>query len=271
MSRFGGYEDQPFVAEFYDFDPVYAARPDVKFYLDLARSAGGKVLELGCGTGRILIPTAAAGCEIVGLDISAHMLARCRKNLRKQPREVRSRVRLVRANMSRFDLKETFRLVTVPFRPFQHLISVEEQLACLRCVRRHLAADGKFVLDLFQTDVRRTYDPIYTKESEGFPEIKLPDGRKIKQTTRVVAFHRAEQYNDIEITHYVTHPDGRKERLVQAFPFRHFFRYEVEHLLARCGLEAVQSFGNYDRSPLKDDSPEMIFVARKCQDREDAQ
>jgi len=78
MSRFGGYEDQAFVAEFYDFDPIYAVRPDVEFYVDLARSAGGTVLELGCGTGRILIPTAAAGCEIVGLDISEYMLAKCR-------------------------------------------------------------------------------------------------------------------------------------------------------------------------------------------------
>ena len=53
----------------------------------------------------------------------------------------------------------------------------------------------------------------------------------------------------------------RTERMVQAFPFRYFFRYEVEHLLARAGFEITDIFGNFDKSPLTDDSPEMIFVA----------
>jgi hypothetical protein len=68
----------------------------------------------------------------------------------------------------------------------------------------------------------------------------------------------------VEIIHYVTYPDGRTERLVQAFPFRYFFRYEVEHLLARCGFRVIDLFGSFDRSPLQDNSPEMIFVAAKC-------
>ena len=269
MSKFGGYEDQPFVAELYDFDPIYAERPDVDFYVEFARSAGGKVLELGCGTGRILIPAAAAGCEIVGLDISEYMLAKCREKLRKQPEEVQERVRLIQGNMTSFDLEEVFRLITVPFRPFQHLMSVDQQLACLRCAYRHLAAGGKFILDLFQTDVRRTYDPAYMEEKEGFPEVELPDGRKYRQTNRTVAFHPADQYNDVEIIHYVTYPEGRTERLVQAFPFRYFFRYEVEHLLARCGFTVAELFGNCDKSPLADVSPEMIFVAEKCEDSVD--
>ena len=70
MSKFGGYEDHPFLAELYDFTPNYAKRPDVDFFLTYSRSAGGKTLELGCGTGRILILTAAAGCQITGLDFS---------------------------------------------------------------------------------------------------------------------------------------------------------------------------------------------------------
>jgi hypothetical protein len=63
--------------------------------------------------------------------------------------------------------------------------------------------------------------------------------------------------------HYVTHADGHTERLVQAFPFRYFFRYEAEHLLARCGFRVIELFGAFDRSPLRDNSPEMIYVAEK--------
>lgn len=265
MSSFGGYDDQPFIAEFYDFIPQYASRPDIDFYLDLARSAGGNVLELGCGTGRVLVPMAAAGCRVVGLDISENMLAKCRERLRSQPRDVQERVRLVHGNMVSFDLGETFSLVTTPFRPVQHLISVDDQLSCLRCVNHHLVAGGRLVLDLFQVDPRRTYDPAYSQESENVPEFRLPDGRRLRRADRDVAFHRAEQYKDVELIYYVTYPDGRTERLVQAFPFRCFFRYEVEHLLARCGFRVTGLYGDFDNSPLTDDSPEMIFVAEKVE------
>ncbi|MFQ6041952.1 MAG: class I SAM-dependent methyltransferase [Candidatus Poribacteria bacterium] len=265
MSKFGGYEDQSFIAELYDFIPGYAKRPDLGFYLEFSRSAGGKILELGCGTGRILIPTAVAGCRIVGLDISEYMLARCLAKLQRQPKEVAERARVIQGNMTNFELNETFSLITTPFRTFQHLISVSDQLACLRRANRHLTMGGKLILDLFQTNPRRMFDPVYTKESEDFPEVELPDGRKFRRTHRVVAFHRAEQYNDIEMNYYVTYPDGRTERLVQFFPFRYFFRYEVEHLLARCGFRVAELFGDFDKSPLVDASPEMIFVAEKCE------
>jgi SAM-dependent methyltransferase len=265
MNQYGGYDDVPFGAEFYDPNPIYSSRADVDFYLHLARSAKGRILELGCGTGRILIPTAAAGCEIVGLDFSKAMLAGCREKLRKQPKGVRRRVRLVRGNMASFDLKEVFALITTPFRSFQHLLSVEDQLSCLRCANRHLKKGGRLVLDVFHVNPRMTYEPRFLLETEDVAEVELPDGRKVRRCGRIVSYHRAEQYNDIELIHYVKHPDGREERLVQALPLRYFFRYEVEHLLARCGFRVLELFGNYDKSPLTNDSPEMVFLAEKCQ------
>ena len=118
MSKFSGYEDKPFIAELYDYVPFYTNRPDLDFYLDFAGLTAGSVLELGCGTGRILIPTAAAGYEITGLDFSDHMLARCRQKLEDQAPEVQNRTRLVKGHMAGFDLAETFSLVTGPFRVF---------------------------------------------------------------------------------------------------------------------------------------------------------
>ncbi len=262
MSASGRYDDYAFIAELYDFVPGYANRRDLDFYLGFCRSAQGKILELGCGTGRVLIPAAAAGCSMVGLDFSQYMLARCGKKLQEQPREVQERVRLAQGDMTDFDLGETFGLVTIPFRPFQHLIPIDDQMACLRCIHNHLAEDGKLVFDLFQVDPRKTYGPSFTEEeAEDFPWIDLPDGRKLRRTHRIPAKHRARQYNDVELIFYVEHPDAKTERLVQAFPFRYFFRYEVEHLLARCGFRIAELFGDFDRSPLSDDSPEMIFVA----------
>jgi hypothetical protein len=67
-----------------------------------------------------------------------------------------------------------------------------------------------------------------------------------------------------ELVHYITHPDGRKERLVQAFPMRYFFRFEAEHLLARAGFEVEQVYADYDKSPYGSKYPgELIFAARK--------
>lgn len=257
------YSQQAFVAEYYDYLPPVAGRQDLDFYLAVARAQGDPTLELGCGTGRILLPMARAGHRITGLDLSEPMLARCRARLENEPMQVRERVRLIHGDMTDFELGETFRLITIPFRPFQHLLAVEQQLACLRCANRHLAPGGKLIVDFFQTDARRMHDPSFTMESSPHPEVMLPDGRKLKLTERVVAFHRAEQGNDVELIYNVTHADGRGERLVFAFTVRYFFRYEVEHLLVRCGFRVVELYGNYDRSPLRDDSPDMIFVAEK--------
>ncbi|MCP6726004.1 hypothetical protein NL526_28510, partial [Klebsiella pneumoniae] len=69
------------------------------------------------------------------------------------------------------------------------------------------------------------------------------------------------QRNDVEMIFSVCHPGGRTERLVMAWALRYFFRYEVEHLLARCGFNLEATFGNFAGDALHDDSPEMIFVA----------
>jgi SAM-dependent methyltransferase len=262
-SQYGGYEDQAFVAELYDYIPGYAGRPDQEFYLDYARAAGGKILELGCGTGRLLIPIAAAGHEVVGLDLSEHMLARCRDRLAGQPPDVQARARVIQGDMTDFCLEGAFALITVPFRAFQHLLSVEQQLACLRCAHRHLVHGGKLILDLFQVNLRYLVDPTSANEKEDFSGVVLPGGRTLRRTHRIAGWHRVEQYNDIEMFYYVAHADGHTDRLVQAFPFRYFFRYEVRHLLARCGFAAAELFGSFDRRPLRDDSPEMIFVAER--------
>jgi len=257
------------LVEFYDHTPVYSRRPDVPFYVEEARTSGGDVLELGCGTGRVLLPTARAIAalpappdrRVVGLDLSEGMLARCKVKLAAEPAGVRDRVRLVRATMTAFDLDQHFALVTAPFRGFQHLLAVEEQLACLAQVRRHLAPDGRFVFDVFHPDPRRLADSSAAVEQEDVPEFELPDGRRYRRAARVAASHRARQVNDVELVSYVTHPGGRVERLVDAFPMRYYFPFELEHLLARAGLDVVAIYGDFDRTPLGDDSPELIVVA----------
>jgi len=253
---------EAFVAEYYDYLPPVTGRQDVEFFRQKADEQGDPILELGCGTGRILVPLAKAGHRVVGLDLSEAMLNQCRKKLQSESPEAGERVQLILGDMTEFDAAVKFKLILIPFRPFQHLLSVEQQMRCLNCVRRHLAPDGQMILDVFQTDPRRISDPAFLEESSPYPEIALPDGRRLRLSERIAGFHRAEQINDVEMFYNITHPDGRTERLIFAFRLRYFFRYEVEHLLARCGFVVKELFGSYDGQPLKADSPEMIFVAQ---------
>jgi SAM-dependent methyltransferase len=258
-----------FIADYYDESPIVRGRVgDVAFYRDAVHEHGDPVLELGCGTGRITLALAEAGHRVTGLDISERMLERCNQKRARMRTEARERVHLVQGDMTKFDFGEKFRLVIIPFRPMQHLLEVEDQMSCLESVREHLWADGRrtgerrgrLILDVFQTDAERMHDPAYQEEGL-VAEYSMPDGRRVRIMERVKAFHRAEQRNDVEMIFYVTDARGKEERLVFAWTLRYFFRYEVEHLLARCGFKVSAVYGDFDRSPLEDGSPEMIFVA----------
>ncbi len=263
------YEESPDIvynetAHLYDHLPRYSRRMDRDFYVAEARACGGRVLELGCGTGRVLLPIARAGVSITGLDLARAMLRVLEEKLAREPSEVRGRVRLVLGRMEEFDLGEEFALITTPFRSFQHLLGVDVQLACLERVRRHLAPAGRFILDVFNVDREVLCRAPDKEEVEDVPEVEVPDGSRLRRTSRVAGLHHTEQYMDLEMFYYVTAPDGRTRRYVQAFKWRYFFRFELEHLLARSGFRVEAVYGNYDRSPLRDDSPEMIFIAAKA-------
>lgn len=252
-----------FIADYYDSSPMVTLRTqDVAFYCNTVRQYGDPVLELGCGTGRVALAIAEAGYRVVGLDISEKMLERATAKRHALRREIRERVHLVQGDMTRFELGEKFPLILIPFRPFQHLLQTEEHIRCLDCVKQHLAPGGRLIVDFFQTDAEGMHDPKYLHESL-LIEYDLPDGRHVRLSERVAAYHRALQRNDVEMIFDVTHSDQRKERLVMAWTLRYFFRYEVEHLLARCGFQLEATCGNFDASALTDDSPEMIFVATR--------
>ena len=232
--------------------------------MDAAEQCGGPALEIGCGTGRVLIPTARAGIEIVGLDASPSMLAVCRDKLTHEPPEVQARVQLTAGDMRQFDFGRQFRLVTIPFRPFQHLMTVEDQLACLRTVHRHLLEGGQLVLDLFNPAFPHMADEKFFEELNREPPFTMPDGRKVLRRHHILARDFFQQTQDVELIYRITFPDGREERLVARFTMRYLFRFEAEHLLARSGFEVESVYADFEKRPYGSKFPgELIFVARK--------
>ena len=250
-------------ADFYDHVIPYRDRSDVGFFVAAAQAAGGPVLEVGCGTGRVLLPTARAGVAIVGLDSSPGMLAVCRRRVAAEPEPVRSRIELVEADMRDFKLGRRFALVTLPFRPFQHLLNVADQLACLTTIREHLVPGGRLILDLFNPSLEALAQQSVGEIVGTEPEFSMPDGRRIIRHHRITARDRFNQINDVELLYDTTYPDGREARTVHAFRMRYLFRFEAEHLLARAGFAIDALYGDYEKSAYGSKYPgELIFVAR---------
>lgn len=249
-------------SEFYDY---HAKRGDVKFYVDFAVESGGPVLELGCGTGRILIPTARAGVQITGLDKSNEMLEICRKKLGNAPSEVRDRVEIIHADMTDFDLGSEFSLVMIPYGPFNSLLSVGEQVSCLSCINRHLHHNGALVFDLYYPDLRG-----FTVGEEGAEIVsintpfEMPDGRSVTWGLWWASIDYNQQITHGKMIYNIRYPDGREERLIYDDPMRYFFRFEAEHLLARTGFKTESIYADFNKEAFGSKYPsELLFLARK--------
>ena len=144
-----GWEGWDTYAPFYDWENAQTvARRDVKFWQRLAAAQEGPVLELGCGTGRITVPVARAGAQVVGIDRSAEMLARGRTRLRRA--RLQDRTLLVRGDIRSlpFRSRPGFRLVMAPYGILQSLTRERDLQETLASVHRVLPRRGLFGIDL---------------------------------------------------------------------------------------------------------------------------
>jgi SAM-dependent methyltransferase len=176
----------------------------------------------------------------------------------------RDRVQVVEGDMRTFDLGRTFALVTMPFRPFQCLLTVDDQLACLDRVRRHLQPGGRVIVDVFNPSLHFLTDDGRLEEKRVGDPFTLADGRRVKRSERIAGRDLFEQVQQVELIFDVEHPDGRREREVDRFAMRYLFRFELEHLLVRAGFTVEALYSDYERSPYGAHDPgELIFIARR--------
>jgi SAM-dependent methyltransferase len=234
---------------------------DVNFYIQAAKKTGGPILELGVGTGRVALPMANAGLKVTGLDTSSAMLRLLKRKITAFP--PREPVRLVRANMARFSLGRRFPLVIIPFRAFQHLLTPEAQRSCLTCVRRHLAAGGKFILDIF--------DPLLgacvpERKSAGWANLRIPDPDRHRKITVTTVHRRNDPLRQVLKEKWVFTVRGRAggfiRRATREVELRWTYRYEMKYLLELAGFKVLACYGDFRGGPPRYGA-EQIWVATR--------
>jgi SAM-dependent methyltransferase len=247
-------------ARYYDYEHR-ATVPDFKFYLDYARQRGSPVLELACGTGRLLVPLAEAGVEMTGVDLSENMLAVCRQKV--ESRQLAGRTTLVHASMTDYDLpREDFALAFIAFRSFMHLYSQQEQLACLERTYNHLRPGGTLIIDLFSP----IYRLLAQEPDRPFVlrrEFDLPNGNHVIRKDRFVKNDPVLQiqYAELLFEEYDTKGTMVHE-LTVPLSMRYIFHFEMQLLLEKAGFEVIEFFRDYDKNPY-DGTGEIIAIARK--------
>jgi SAM-dependent methyltransferase len=226
---------------------------DLPFWLDLAAQSGDPILELGCGTGRVLIPLAKEGYQTVGLDRDRSMLKFAHLNIGQ---EIKPEPRLVAADIGEFNLTIHFPLIILPCNTFSTL-SHDHRRACLRCVHRHLRQGGIFAVSVPNPELLIRLPSRSMTELED--EFVHPDTGNPVQVSS--SWKRTK--DNFNVTWIYDHllPDGTVDRLEinaihQITPLG-IYLSEIEN----AGLMVTDLYGDFDHSSYKEDSPYLLILA----------
>ncbi|HEY3069738.1 MAG TPA: class I SAM-dependent methyltransferase [Gaiellaceae bacterium] len=212
---------------------------DVEFYVAEARKAGGPVVELGVGTGRIAVPVAETGVAVIGIDNSESMLAVCRE--RAEQAGVADLLDLRQGDLRQPPVTERVNLVTCPFRALLHLASDEERLQALRAVHALLLPGGRFVFDVFapsRDDIEETH------------------GRWLEREPGI--WERADWDLDQRVLTLAVRGKAGETRMHLAWRSPEEWR----NLLERAGLDVLACYGWFDMRPYEG-GEDTVWIARR--------
>jgi SAM-dependent methyltransferase len=239
---------------------------DIGLYLNMAercRAPVGRtsVLELGCGTGRVTVPLAKAGFDLVGVDNSAAMLALARSRvacsgLAERPGP--GSVQLMQMDVQALEWTARFVLALFPLNGFLHLTTVQDQVAALRGIHRALAPGGLLIIDLPNPH------SVFTPAADGQLYVRRcfqsEQGRPITSLISTQT-DMAGQMQHMALFYDEVDADGLVRRTAVEMELRFVYRYEMVGLLRQTGFEVEAMYGSYDLDPYQTDSPIMLFVA----------
>jgi SAM-dependent methyltransferase len=245
--------------------PLYDAFPfedDLPLYLELAAAEGGRVLELGCGSGRVALPLLQAKHRVTGIDVSPAMLSILERKLEVAGPEVQGRATLVRADMRDFRLDAQFDLAIIPVKSFAYLLDRSDQQRALSTVRAHLRPGGLLAIDLLHPSaswLAETPGSVRQDLARYVPELVAT----VVRTETAVSIDLASQLRVIRSAYEVIDSRGGVRKRIVEWPYRYQHRFEAELLLERAGFQIEALHGGYRREPFTSESRLMLFLARR--------
>jgi SAM-dependent methyltransferase len=246
------------------YDPAYAADRglnDLPFWLELAGRHRGPMLEVACGTGRVLLPIARSGVPIDGVDLSPEMLGVLKAKLAREPEGVRRRVALHEGDMRELRLEQAYRLVIAPFRSLQHLHTVDDQLRAFTSIARHVVPGGAFAFNVFFPDYRLLEE--LGTETQELEWIDPGDASlTIRRFYRRNAVDRLRQVIDGELI-FRSYRDGELVKEERSDLRMSYYTYpHLQLLLRSSGLMIAEEYGSFAKEPISR-CHEMIIIAWK--------
>ncbi|UCG23699.1 MAG: class I SAM-dependent methyltransferase [Chloroflexota bacterium] len=232
---------------------------DIEFVIRLAEESGGPILELGCGTGRLLIPLARIGHETTGLDGSAEMLAIAKTKVAAERPAVRKRASLELGDITDFHLGRRYGLVTIPYNTLMHL-NPPALAFCLGNVRSHLKPGGTLFIDV--DNPIEVHDPA----QDGLLLLERTAHHAQRDETIVLMVSSVgdgdrQTRDTIWIVDASPADNGSVRRTVASATLHYYFAHQLTQIVAAAGLELIVQYGDYDRRPYNDQSPRLLMLA----------
>lgn len=230
---------------------------------ELIAANRGPALDIGCGTGRLLLRYLAKGLDVDGVDTSADMLRICREKGAAQGLQPT----LYQQAMQELDLPRTYRTIFIPCGSFCLVTDRGQAFEALRRFYRHLEAGGTLIFNLFWPFADG--EPLSARPNgaggEWTPWVasSLPDGRRIVQHLRMVALDRADQLLTAERRYRLTQDDQIVEEAIFAANERWYFKHEVVMMLESVGFHSIAVKGDWSGDDFAEPHTSMVFIAHK--------
>jgi SAM-dependent methyltransferase len=228
---------------------------DLDLYLGFAERTGGAILEIGSGTGRVSIALAGEEHRVTGVELSGEMISIAQQKI--EASGLSNQINLIQADMRRFKLDDHFGLAIVPLNTFLHNLTLDDQLATLTSIKKHLTPNGLLVLDCFIPDPAQAEDHRLILQRSVIKEESNIAAQLLLSRSTDWATQRQ------DITYFIdrTDPTGHFQRTVFEASFRFIYYNELQLLLKLGGFELKEIYGSYELEPFDSASDKMIVVA----------
>ncbi len=247
------------IARYYDAENE-DMNADLELYSALAEQTGGPILDIGCGTGRIMLHLAGEGYHVAGVDTSKAMLDRGRRKLKNRV-DLHDLVTFYEGDALSYPLPDKYPLILIPFNGLMHFRTTHDQVKLLQHLSGFLADDGLLVIDLPNAgEMFATVDDGAVTLERSFIE---PESGHLVMQQSVSTLNRTEQLQYVTWIYDEIGANNVVQRTVAPLTLRYIFPAELDLLLPVSGFQRTRRFGDYDQGPFEEGCPRVIVVAQK--------